>query len=532
MAIKWPSFVFLFLVLSISAQAQSTFPAASCNESDVASAIASAIAGGSCAVVTIPAGSCTWSSNLTTPASGKIPASCNSGATPGLEVVGAGNTGCPSSCNDSTTIISNGIKWYFTPQAGTFIRFSGVTIKSSGATTYGVVQFQGPSSGTVPQLRVDHIHGNMTASSDTTASYSSIVGVTDHSLFDETPSSEGNSTKLFYPLAGDSGDQSWNNATGLGSSGYMYFENNIFNHGVANDGQEGARFVFRYNTFNDTSVQTHPTGGDGRGRGARAWEIYNNTFNAISGCVVECGNAFFMSSGTGVVWGNTANNVYSGFITMHSMLVDNSTYPQTATPNGWGYCGTNFNGTGSNWSQNSPATNGYRCLDQPGSGVGDLLQGNFPNVCDSTSGQCAKSNYNGSWSNQAVEPVYEWLNAWGGSASAYWYVSGQASTCSPNCPGGSVLQSNRDYYLWTNPASNNGNTGNFTGASGTGSGLLSARPSTCTAAVAYWATDTNTLYQCSPTNKWTAYYTPYTYPHPLDTSSGPQAPAGLVAVVN
>jgi hypothetical protein len=41
-----------------------------------------------------------------------------------------------------------------------------------------------------------------------------------------------------------------------------------------------------------------------------------------------------------------------------------------------------------------------------------------------------------------------------------------------------------------------------------------------------------TLYKCTAINTWTAYYTPYTYPHPLrnenqgDTTP-PAAPGGL-----
>jgi hypothetical protein len=55
----------------------------------------------------------------------------------------------------------------------------------------------------------------------------------------------------------------------------------------------------------------------------------------------------------------------------------------------------------------------------------------------------------------------------------------------------------------------------FNGSVGIGVGPLSARPSTCAQGVAYWATDTHTLYKATAPNTWAAYYKPYTYPHPL-----------------
>ena len=75
---------------------------------------------------------------------------------------------------------------------------------------------------------------------------------------------------------------------------------------------------------------------------------------------------------------------------------------------------------------------------------------------------------------------------------------------------GTVLAVNRDFYVYT-PS--------FNGTNGVGSGTQGSRPSSCTSGVAYWATDMNTLYKCTAPNTWTAYYTPYSYPHPLTTGT-------------
>ena len=107
------------------------------------------------------------------------------------------------------------------------------------------------------------------------------------------------------------------------------------------------------------------------------------------------------------------------------------------------------------------------------------------------------------------------------------------------------MVANRDYYpsasgVQTSP------TSPFDGTSGTGWGTLANRPTTCTPGVAYFATDQGSwntsssnpygvqqngadgvLYKCTAPNTWTLYYTPYTYPHPLQLSP----PSGLHVVV-
>jgi hypothetical protein len=100
----------------------------------------------------------------------------------------------------------------------------------------------------------------------------------------------------------------------------------------------------------------------------------------------------------------------------------------------------------------------------------------------------------------------------------------------------SMYQDNRDYYQQFGAFAE---PGSFNGSTGVGQGLLSARPSTCTAGpggntpgVGYWATDQNTLYVCNPTNTWTTYYTPYTYPNPLTQQATPAPPTNVQAVAH
>jgi hypothetical protein len=271
----------------------------------------------------------------------------------------------------------------------------------------------------------------------------------------------------------------------------------------------GGRMVIRHNTMNSVGVDVHPTGGAGRIRGCRSTEIYGNTFQTTFGNNSPTYTGFWISSGTALVWGNTYTG-YESMMEIHSMRRDNSTYPQSATPNGWGYCGTSFDGVGSKWDGNNPASSGYPCLDQPGRGKSDLLINAFPNAINAVTGTTA-------WPHQNLEPLYEWLNNWS-QVSAY-------PRNKVNNTNSTVFTENQDYYQ---------DASSFTGTSGVGSGLLSARPSTCTPMVAYWATDTSTLYQCSSTNTWTAYYKPFTYPHPLvsgQTSGTSVAPPTNLQVI-
>ena len=335
MAIKWIALL-LFLGGVVSAEAQ-VINAASCSQADVQTAFNSISA--STTTVNIPAcsGGVGWSNqvSLTVP----------SGSTT-LSILGAGSLSSQGG-GDATVIIdnyasSNAILIISTAGQSSFLRLAGITFQGgSGAAKWnGIVNIQGLSQ----NVRVDHSHFNTQTYSPSVASSSlqfngCLYGVTDHSIFDNPAGSVNNSFRAYNAGSCNNdalgvGDQSWAAPTGLGSANFMFAENNTFNNGAGNDCTQGGRYVWRYNTMNMTSpapaVQTHPTGGAGRIRGCRAWEIYNNTATAQSSNYI---NAFFwVSSGTGVVWGNTLPSSATGGGTGYRSLINANVMRATNQP--------------------------------------------------------------------------------------------------------------------------------------------------------------------------------------------------------
>ena len=385
---------------------QATYNAAGCSLAQVQAAYATEQASKADGdIIAVPScGATTWSSSWSISPTNTLTIQGNS-TTSGTCAPGGS---CTATDNTNITF-GNGVTFSATVASGKLFRLTGFSITFSGSTAeYGNLNFNGASSGT-SQIRVDHSHINDNVNGGHTFQPDNVIGVVDHNLLDST--SQAN-TFMFQPTIDNGGSESdsqsnytWTQAENFGSSGFIFVENNLIqNVAFAFDCDFGGRIVFRYNIVGtNTRIQTHGTGSGAQRRGCRAMEIYNNSFT-FSGSPNTNSFAFLVDyeSGPLMFWGNTM----TAFVVMlreQEVRADNATYGQTATPNGWGYCGTAFNGTGSNWDQNSNTSSGYACIDQVGRGAGQLLTGSFPSLINSSTGTIA-------WPNQTLVPTYSWGN--------------------------------------------------------------------------------------------------------------------------
>lgn len=468
-------FLVVFLVSSARPGLARDINAASCSQTNVQSAVTSAVTGDR---VLVPACSSTvWGSSVTI--SGK-----------NITVQGAGA--------GSTIISGRGIDL-----SNSASRITGFTFNLNGGTIY-VDDSRGfrYDHNTIAEPSWQFCFQNL-GSQDGSRSLRPVEGLIDNNAFTNCR------VVVFGETFSIGGSDRWAEPLNLGTSHAVYIEDNTYSVTNCPQGQNGVlcnfvdanvggRYVARFNTIINSYFEAHSAGNSTRG--SRLVEVYNNTTTLQVAGSVDGMNGFyrpfFLRSGVNMVFHNTY--VDSG----GTMDIDNErSYDGTIT---WGLCdGTRF------VDGNEPGTNGHTCRDQIGTG-GDVAYWSAKGTAPA--------------SVQIKAPSYFFRNTRQAGAEV-----GVGVANDPN--NFRHIQANRDYYTYS---------ASFNGTTGVGQGTLASRPATCTTGVGYWATDQGEwnsrqagndgqLYKCTATNTWALYYTPYTYPHPLQAGGGtpPSAPQNL-----
>ena len=435
------------LVLALARLAgATTLNANSASESDVAAVIGSAKNGDT---VIIPGGTTTWTRTLS--------------VRKAITIQGAGI---------GVTIVKDGaqkgalIDW--TLAAGQLSRLTGIEFQDGGRTNIapapgGILHVDG-SNTNGSMFRWDHCKWNDLNGYPV---IDTVLGVIDHCSF--IISDKQRFGIYFYGshwTGQEYGDGSWVAPINYGSSGFIFVEDcDIRNIGgglfYSSDAFAGARVVIRHCTIHNLTITTHGTESTGRERGARAIEVYNNTFTGtnlnsfVAG--TRSGGMLVHDNSISGYWGNSAqltlNNFrgvfpfspWGGADGTNAWDVNDPTvfFTGTAASNS---SGLNVTVSGANWTANRWA--GYtlrrtsnscnlggpnfglitsnssntitwadgsfgnmaicagdsleirkvnHSLDQPGRGQGTLITGVRPTP---PSG----------WNNQVTEPCYSWNN--------------------------------------------------------------------------------------------------------------------------
>jgi hypothetical protein len=318
------------LSLAFVAEGQAaTRVAADCSSAAVQSAINASANGDT---VTVPAGTCTWSTEV---------AITNKAIT----VQGAG-----SGAGGTKILYGGSNHMLFNVDGGTVtgkLDISGFWL-SGGDTNYWngtAMQLYGANGW--KNLRVHHmVFENNTQWSVKLGA--STYGLLDHCTFRGS---------AFGIMTYGRGATDWSSPLTLGTADFFFIEDNLFDwndfYGVTGpptlDMDSGGRVVFRNNTLNYGMWETHDKARSGL-VSAHAYEIYNNTFNSTT----SKWKAIDISAGTGVVWGNT----FTGPWTYGVGGIDYKSFD----PRSVRLC----DGTDPA-DQNTPGQSGWRCQYQIGS---------------------------------------------------------------------------------------------------------------------------------------------------------------------
>jgi hypothetical protein len=298
----------LLFAASGAAQAR-TINAASPSHVDVTNAIASAVDGDT---VIVPAGTASWTSGIT--------------LTKGITLIGQTTTNpVAKTANDQTIILDDVVRppsnsnpiIALNPGAGKVCRVSGFSFRPGSVTATnfnGAIAIKGPQSTAV---RFDHCHFVTLHQISLFNISTAVYGVIDHNVLDFPSGNQSFVIRMAnWGGSGNYGDGSWSDPSFWGSEKFIFIEDNCLNNTSSSelsgstDGDYGGRWVFRYNHCYDIEMGGHGT--EGRFRGIRAVEIYNNDFH------------FSFARNLGGLRGGTSlihDNTYDGLIPVHTMAL-------------------------------------------------------------------------------------------------------------------------------------------------------------------------------------------------------------------
>ena len=242
-----------------------TINANSVSLSDVAAAIASAADGD---IVTIPAGTATWTR----------PLRVRKGIT--IQGAGVGSTVIKDNVQSGALI---GVDLV----AGKLTRLTGIEFQDGGRVNTanapgGILHVDG-SNTNGSTFRWDHCKWNNLNGNGV---FDTVIGVIDHNTFVQDRIQTGIYIYDSNWNGRSYGDGSWADGTHFGTDRFLFIEDNTFTSSsgirVVTDAHAGSRFVVRYNNIFNAFIANHGTESTGRTRGARALEVYNNTFTGTN----------------------------------------------------------------------------------------------------------------------------------------------------------------------------------------------------------------------------------------------------------
>jgi len=516
-------FLLCLCILATALAQAATIPAASCSQSDVKAAVASAARGDT---VTIPNGSCTWTRPVA--------------ISKGMILQGAGQ--------DLTVITASNTNFLMINGDGSHFRLTGM-----GFTGKGTIYIDGRFS----SFRMDHVKlTNVSSEAVIVGFYTWVKGLpaiyplVDHITY---------TNNVCVPFMKQFGSaSSWTAPDLWGTASALYLEDSTITYNVAApnsncdalDMEQGSRAVIRHNIFTNAMLLPHDTGSTPQARGMRIREIYANTFRCSG--VLDCGNQAISFRGGSTIAYDNKIPLCQGRCTSAPSGWEYATWTQIQrlTTVGGGPWTTQCNAKQANVCSDfrshcsggtHPACGSYESPGQP-CAISSTCGGSPCGICQNTpsagadcsSGNTALPYIDGTSTaggypcrdqtgrgrdsadhlSQALTPVYWWNNTDPNTGSQITKVIVAGADIG-------YITANQDYYTYITP---------FTGASGVGRGVLSARPNICRPLTGYYATDTATFYQCSSTNTWTRYYAAYTYPHPLQAGAVPPAPPKALRV--